>query len=242
MSTAANASRIQRLAIIPARGGSKGLPRKNLLQLSGKPLIAHTIEAARAACSVQRIIVSTESPEIAEISRQYGAEVPFLRPRELAGDDTPTLPVLRHVLAELKATEGCTPEIIILLQPTSPLRRPEDIDSAMALLDRSGADSVVSVCAAEHHPAWMKRLDGDRVLPFVEKGPEYMRRQDMPPLYRLNGAIYISRYKILTEENRILGEDTRGFVMNAESSVDIDTLLDLKVAALIMQERQNANA
>jgi CMP-N,N'-diacetyllegionaminic acid synthase len=242
MSAADNVSRIRRLAIIPARGGSKGLPGKNLVQLSGKPLIAHTIEAARVASSLERIVVSTESPEIAEISRQYGAEVPFLRPSELAGDDTPTLPVLQHVLAELEATEGCKPEIIVLLQPTSPLRRSEDIDSAVALFERSGADSVVSVCAAEHHPAWMRRLEGDRVLPFLENGPEYTRRQDMPPVYRLNGAVYISRRRILMEENLILGQDTRGFVMDAESSVDIDTLFDLKVAALLMQERRNANA
>lgn len=242
MNAADNVSSIQRLAIIPARGGSKGLPRKNLQRLSGKPLIAHTIEAARVARSLQRIVVSTESPEIAEVGRQYGAEVPFLRPPELAGDETPTLPVLQHVLAKLEATEGCTPEIIVVLQPTSPLRRAEDIDRAVDLLERSGADSVVSLCAAEHHPAWMKRLEGDRVLPFLENAPEYTRRQDMPPVYRLNGAIYISRRRILMQENRILGQDTRGLVMDAESSVDIDTLFDLKLADLIMQERRNARA
>ena len=242
MNAANNVSGIQRLAIIPARGGSKGLPRKNLLRLSGKPLIAHTIEAARVARSLQRIVVSTESPEIAEVGRQYGAEVPFLRPAELAGDETPTLPVLQHVLAQLEATEGCTPDIVVLLQPTSPLRRAEDIDRAVDLLERSGADSVVSLCAAEHHPAWMRRLEGDRVLPFLENGPEYTRRQDMPPVYRLNGAVYITRRRILMEENRILGQDTRGLVMDAESSVDIDTLFDLKVADLIMQERRNARA
>lgn len=242
MNAADNVSSIQRLAIIPARGGSKGLPRKNLQRLSGKPLIAHTIEAARVARSLQRIVVSTESPEIAEVGRQYGAEVPFLRPPELAGDETPTLPVLQHVLTQLEATEGCTPEIIVVLQPTSPLRRAEDIDKAVDLLERSGADSVVSLCAAEHHPAWMKRLEGDRVLPFLENAPEYTRRQDMPPVYRLNGAIYITRRRILMEENRILGQDTRGLVMDAESSVDIDTLFDLKLADLIMQERRNARA
>ena len=187
-------------------------------------------------------MVSTESPEIAEVGRQYGAEVPFLRPPELAGDETPTLPVLQHVLAKLEATEGCTPEIIVVLQPTSPLRRAEDIDKAVDLLERSGADSVVSLCAAEHHPAWMKRLEGDRVLPFLDNAPEYTRRQDLPPVYRLNGAIYITRRRILMEENRILGQDTRGLVMDAESSVDIDTLFDLKLADLIMQERRNARA
>jgi CMP-N,N'-diacetyllegionaminic acid synthase len=230
------------LAIIPARGGSKGLPRKNLLPLLGKPLIAYTIEAARAARSLQRIVVSTESPEIAEIAWQYGAEVPFLRPAELAQDETPTLPVLQHVLNELKATGGYEPEVIVLLQPTSPLRRAEDIDNAVSLLQQTGADSVVSLCVAEHHPAWMKRLEDDRVLPFLENAPEYTRRQEMPPVHRLNGAIYVTRRPILMEQNRILGQDTRGLIIDANSSVDIDTPLDLKIAALILQERQNAGA
>ncbi|MGB0002035.1 MAG: acylneuraminate cytidylyltransferase family protein [Candidatus Acidiferrales bacterium] len=230
------------LAIIPARGGSKGLPRKNILALGGKPLIAHTIEAARTAHSIQRIMVSTESPEIAQIARQYGAEVPFLRPPELAQDETPTLPVLQHVLTQLKASEGTEPEIIALLQPTSPLRRAEDIDRAVIILEQTRADSVVSLCAAEHHPAWMKRVEQGRVLPFLENAPEYTRRQDLPPVYRLNGAIYIIRRRVLLEENRILGRDTRALVMDAESSVDIDTPLDLKLAALIIRERENARA
>ena len=233
---------IRCIAIIPARGGSKGLPGKNVLPLGGKPLIAHTIEAARATHSIQRIVVSTESPEIAQIARQYGAEVPFLRPPELALDETPTLPVMQHVLAQLKATEGWEPEIVVLLQPTSPLRRADDIDEAVILLEETQADSVVSLCAARHHPAWMKRVERGRVLPFLENAPEYTRRQDLPPVYRLNGAIYVTRRRVLLDENRVLGRDTRALVMDAESSVDIDTLLDLKVAALIMQERQNASA
>jgi CMP-N,N'-diacetyllegionaminic acid synthase len=230
------------VAIIPARGGSKGLPGKNILLLVDKPLIAHTIEAARAAHSIQRIVVSTESVEIAQIARQYGAEVPFLRPPELARDETPTLPVLQHVLTQLKAAEGREPEIIVLLQPTSPLRRAEHIDGAVTMLEQTQADSVVSLCAAEHHPAWMKRIERGRVLPFLENAPEYTRRQDLTPVYRLNGAIYVTRRRVLLEENRILGRDTRALVMDAESSVDIDTPLDLKLAALIIQERQNASA
>ncbi len=229
------------LAIIPARGGSKGVPGKNILPLLGRPLIAYTIEAARKACLIGRVLVSTDDPKIAEVAARSGAEVPFLRPPELARDETPTLPVLQHVLNQLKATEGSEPEIIVLLQPTSPLRRAQDIDEAMALLGETGADSVVSLCVTEHPPFWMKQLEGDRVLPFLKNAPEYTRRQDMPPVYRLNGAIYVTRRRVLMEENRILGRDTRGLVMDAESSVDIDTPLDLKIAALIMQERQNAN-
>lgn len=230
------------LAVIPARAGSKGLSGKNILPLGGKPLIAHTIDAARAAHSIQRIVVSTESEEIARVAQQHGAEVPFLRPAELARDETPMLPVLQHVLRELTATEGHQPEIIVLLQATSPLRRAEDIDRAVTLLEQTRADSVISLCAAEHHPAWMKRIECGLVVPFLENGPEFTRRQDLPPVYRLNGAIYVTRARVLLEENAILGRDTRALIMDNESSVDIDTPLDLKLAALILQERQNDSA
>lgn len=239
MTGRADVSSSRCLAIIPARAGSKGLRGKNTLPLAGKPLIAHTIEAARAAHSIQRVVVSTDSEEIARIAQQYGADVPFLRPAELARDETAVLPVLQHVLSKLIATEGHQPEIIVLLQATSPLRKAEDIDRAVALLEQTGADSVVSLCLAEHHPAWMKRIEFDRVVPFLENGPEYTRRQDMPPVYRLNGAIYVTRPQVLLQGNAILGPDTRALVMDNESSVDIDSALDLKLAALILEERKN---
>ena len=194
---------------------------------------------ARKSRWIGRVLVSTDDPEIAAASKRFGAEVPFLRPAELARDETPTLPVLQHVLAQLKSAEKYEPEIIVLLQPTSPLRRVEDIDRAVALLHQTGADSVVSLCAAEHSPYWMNRLEGDRVLPFLDNVPEYERRQDLPPVYRLNGAVYATRRRILMEQDRLLGEDTRGIVMDAESSVDIDTPLDLRIAMLILQERQH---
>jgi CMP-N,N'-diacetyllegionaminic acid synthase len=227
------------LAIIPARGGSRGIPRKNILSLLGKPLIAYTIEAARKACLIGRVLVSTDDPEIAAVATQFGAEVPFLRPPELARDETPTLPVLQHLLSQLKTMENYEPEIIVLLQPTSPLRRVGDIDKAVTLLQQTSADSVVSLCVAEHSPYWMNRLESDRVLPFLENVPEYARRQDLPPVYRINGAVYATRRRILMEQNRLLGKNTHGIVMDAESSVDIDTPLDLKIAMLILQERQN---
>jgi N-acylneuraminate cytidylyltransferase/CMP-N,N'-diacetyllegionaminic acid synthase len=230
------------LAVIPARGGSKGISRKNIQLLLGKPLLAYTIEAAQQARSLGRILVSTEDPEIAKIASQFGAEVPFLRPSELARDETPTLPVLQHVLTRLKALENFEPEIIVLLQPTSPLRRASDIDRAVALLQKSGADSVVSLCLAEYSPFWMRRLEGDRVLPFLPDAPEYLRRQDLPPVYQLNGAVYVTRRRVLLEQSRLLGDDTRGIVMDVESSVDIDKPLDWKTAALIMQERQSVGA
>jgi CMP-N,N'-diacetyllegionaminic acid synthase len=227
------------LGIIPARGGSKGLPRKNVLPLLGKPLIAYTIEAALHANSLGRVVVSTDDPETAEIAGNSGADVPFLRPSELAQDNTPTLDVVRHVLANLKTSQSYEPEIVVVLQPTSPLRRPADIDRAVAKLQSTEADSVVSLCTVDHNPHWMMRLQGDRVLPFIEDGREYVRRQDLPAIYRMNGAIYVTRTDLIVNQKRLLGEDTRGYVMDQESSIDIDTALDMEIAALLLQRRQN---
>jgi len=228
------------LAIIPARGGSKGVPGKNIRPVLGKPLIAYTIEAALEARSVGRVLVSTDDPETAAIAKTLGAEVPFMRPAELGSDDTPTLNVVRHVLSELNSLQRYNPEIIVLLQPTSPLRRSEDIDRAIALLNKTKADSVVSVCVAEQNPHWMIHLDGDhRVRPFVDQAQEYLRRQDLPPVYRINGAVYATRTKSIMKSNRLLGEDTRGYIMDEESSIDIDTELDIQIATLLIQDRIN---
>jgi len=209
--------------------------------MMGKPLIGYTIEAALLAQRIQRLVVSTDDEEIAEIARMHGADVPFLRPSALAQDETPTLPVLQHVLSALNELDGSEPEIIVLLQPTSPLRKAEDIDRAVELLEETGTDSVVSLCLAEHSPYWMMRLEGNRVQSFLENETEYTRRQDVPLIYRLNGAVYVTRRRILMEQNLILGKDTRGIVMDAESSTDIDTRLDFKIAELILKERQNAS-
>ncbi len=230
------------LAIIPARGGSKGIPHKNIKTLSGKPLIAWAVEAAFKSHVLNRILVSTDDKAIAETAVRLKAEVPFLRPAELARDETPTLPVLQHAVAWLESNEKYTPSVIVTLQPTSPLHRPEHIQEALDLLERTGADSVVSVCLAEHSPYWMKRLEGDRVYPFLKNSFEESRRQDLPLVYRPNGAIYVTRYDVLMKQNRILGEDTRAIVMDAESSVDIDTPLDFKMAELLLRERENKHA
>jgi CMP-N,N'-diacetyllegionaminic acid synthase len=205
--------------------------------IAGKPLLAWTIESARRSKMLDRVIVSTEDEEIAEISRKWGARVPFIRPFELAQDDTATLPVMQHAVSWLESTEGYVPEIIVLLQPTSPLRRTEHIEQAVELLLQTGADSVVSVCLSEQSPYWMKRLEGDRVFPFLKEAPEYTRRQDLPRVYRLNGALYASRYDVLMRQKRILGEDTRAVVMDAESSIDIDSELDFKIAEMLLAER-----
>lgn len=228
------------IAIIPARGGSKGLPGKNIRTLAGKPLIAWTIEAAKKVKSIDRVIVSTEDKKIAKVAGKYGAEVPFMRPAKLARDHSPTLSVLQHAVSWLKTHENYQPDVIVLLQPTSPLRDAGAIQKAITLLQKSKADSIVSLCPAEHSPYWMKVLKGNKMYPLLKNGKENSRRQDLPPVYRLNGAIYITRNKTLMKQNRILSKDVRAVFMNAESSVDIDTAFDFKIAEILLRERKNA--
>ena len=224
------------LAVITARGGSKGIPQKNTRELLGKPLIAYSIQAALQSRTLNKIIVSTDNETIAHISKKYGAEVPFLRPKHLATDTATSLSVLQHAVSYLAEKEGCLADIIVCLQPTSPLRSAGDIDQAVTLCMNTGADSVVSLCKVEHHPYWMKKVVEGRVYPLMEvDDEEYPRRQDLPPVYQLNGAIYVTRKKILMEEERVLGEHTLAHIMSQERSIDIDTPIDLKLAELIMK-------
>jgi CMP-N-acetylneuraminic acid synthetase len=186
-------------AIILARGGSKGIPRKNIRLLAGKPLIAWTIEAALNSPNVSRVILSTEDLEIAEVGRQYGAEVPFLRPAELALDTTTSIDTVLHTLNWIRDNEKQAPEYIMLLQPTSPLRTTEDIEAAINISSVQGAESVVSVCEVKHHPYWNLKIDEDGLLcnylglDLTEVQQKYPRRQDLQPAFSLNGAIYLIR-------------------------------------------------
>jgi CMP-N,N'-diacetyllegionaminic acid synthase len=223
------------LAIIPARGGSRGVPRKNIRLLCGKPLLAYTIEVALRSKRLDRVIVSTEDGEIAEVSRRYGAEV-ISRPPELAQDDTPSLPVYQHVIRHLEGTEDYRAEIIVILQPTSPLRLVEDIDRAIEDFLKGRCDSVVSVCEVEHPPQWMYTLVRNRLKPITNDGENVTRRQNVPKVYRLNGAVYVTSRDIIMKENRVLGRDTAAHIMSPERSVDIDTELDFKLAELLMKE------
>jgi CMP-N-acetylneuraminic acid synthetase len=225
------------IAIIPARGGSKGIPRKNIKLLGGKPLIAYSIEAAVKSRYIDRVIVSTEDEEIAEISKKYGAEV-IERPLELAQDDTPSLPVFQHVIKYLEEAEKIHPKIIVILQPTSPLRLVEDVDATVEKFLQSNCNSVVSLCEVEHPPHWMYTLsEEDRVMPIIEGAEKVTRRQDAPKVYRLNGAVYVAYRDIIMEENKVLGNDTRAYIMPPGRSIDIDTEIDLKLAELMMGER-----
>jgi len=223
------------LALIPARGGSKGIPRKNIVPLAGKPLIAHTITAARQASCLDRVVVSTDDGEIAAIASSWGAEVPFLRPTELASDTASGLSVARHALAWLAEQQSYVPDVLVELQPVAPLRLGEDIDGAVRLLLASGADTVVGLVEAEH-PYYLRTLDGGVVAPFLPDAPEVFRRQDLPPVYRLNGALLATRTTVLREQHSFYGEKTRGYVMPAERSIDIDTLLDLRIAEALLRE------
>jgi CMP-N,N'-diacetyllegionaminic acid synthase len=225
------------VSIIPARGGSRGIPRKNVRLLCGKPLIAYTIEVALSSKLINRVVVSTEDKEIADISKEHGAEV-ISRPPELAQDDTPSLPVLQHAIKHLEEMEDYRPEIIVVLQPTSPLRIAEDIDRAIEEFLEAKYDSVVSVCEIEHPPQWMYTLAGESLKPLIEGGKKVVRRQDAPKVYRLNGAVHVSSRDTTMKENRILGRNTKAYIMPPERSIDIDTELDFKLAELLMRERK----
>jgi CMP-N-acetylneuraminic acid synthetase len=220
------------LGIVPARGGSKGIPRKNLALLLGKPLLAHTAEAALAARSLARIVLSTDDDEIAAAGRSLGLEVPFMRPPALARDDTPTIPVLQDVVQRLER-DGDQFDAIFVLQPTNPLRRPADIDGAIELLARSGADSVISLVeVGAHHPARMKLVDAQGRVhhpPFVESF-EGQPRQQLAKLYLREGSVYATLRRVLMEQNSLQGEDCRAWIVPPQRACSIDTPWDLFLA------------
>ena len=223
------------LALIPARGGSKGICRKNIKPLAGKPLLGWTIDTARQAGSVDRIVVSTEDDEIAAIARDLGAEVPFMRPEALSLDDTPGVEPVIHALEQLLEVDW-----VLLLQPTSPLRSVEDIEGIVRLcLDRD-APSAVSVTAVNKHPYWMYHCNKQGHLqPVIPDQPEITRRQDLPSAHILNGALYLAQRDWLLEQRRFVGPGTLGYIMPQERSVDLDTARDWDWVEFLI-ERVNA--
>ena len=231
---------LQVVAIIPARGGSKGIPHKNITLLAGKPLIAWTIQAAQSSLRMNRIIVSTDDNEIALIAKQNGAEVPFMRPAELAEDDTPGMAPILHAVKWLEKNEGYLPDLVMCLQPTSPLRSSEDIDAAIELAVQKNADAVVSVMPVDHHPDWMRCVDTDgRLSDFCTTERPATRRQDLPPVYALNGAIYLGCRKVLLEQESWYTDKTFAYIMPPERSLDIDTQWHLRLADLILKDKMN---
>lgn len=214
------------IAIIPARGGSIGIPKKNLVKLADKPLISHTIEHAKSSKYIDRIIVSTDNKEIAEVSEKEGAEV-IIRPKELSGGVVPTLPVLKHVIEKIEKEFEF--DIIILLQPTSPLRKVESIDLAIEKLDKKDCDSVISVCELEHNPVTIVEVKEESLS---MKFPEFkdLRRQGTS-LCRINGAIYaVKKDVVKNSEGYFIGNDVCALKMDKRESIDIDDKDDLIVA------------
>lgn len=220
------------LGIITARGGSKGVPGKNLKVLAGKPLLAHTVDSL-ADCTLDRLILSTEDAAIAAAGRAMGVEVPFMRPAELAQDNTPHLPVIQHAVAWMAEHASYRPDAVLILQPTSPLRTGADIAGALRLLESSGADSVLSVSEVPSHAHPMRMLSVDAhgfATLFVTGQPvrrRINRRQDMPPVYVMNGAIYAFRTHVLHDpEPSLYGDRVVAYPMPAERAISIDDLHD----------------
>ena len=218
--------RVRALGVIPARGGSKRVPDKNIRDVAGRPLILYTIAAAQSSRLLTHVIVSTDDPRVGEIAGAHGVEV-LDRPAELARDDTPgVLPVL-HAIENYPGFD-----YVVLLQPTSPLRMADDIDGALSECLRTGAPACVSVCEAIQHPYWMYRLAADGCLRplFSDRTSAPARRQDLPPVYALNGAVYVARCDWLLRARAFVNEETRAYVMPPERSHDIDTEADVLLA------------
>lgn len=224
------------LAIITARGGSKGIPGKNIMPIAGRPLIQWSIDAARQSHHVDRLILSSDDAAIIEVARSAGCDVPFVRDASLATDEASSMDVVADALCRVPGHD-----IVVLLQPTSPLRTAADIDGALTKLIESGAPACVSVREAEDHPYWIFRLDSaGRLSRFSESdGKLPQRRQDLPPAWCLNGAVYIARVDWFMRVRTFLSDETLGFVMPADRSLDIDTFADIEQFRRIAGEDGN---
>lgn len=227
------------LGIIPARGGSKGVPRKNIKLLCGKPLLAYTAESALRSKLLSKVVLSTDDNEIAEIGKSLGLEVPFLRPAELAEDTVPTFDVVIHAVSHL-GSQGEFYDAVCLLQPTNPLRRGEDIDACIELLETSGADSVISVLPVPHeyNPKWVywQNENGGLGLSTGEDSP-VPRRQDLPPAFHRDGSVYVTRRTVLEYFGNLFGSKVRGYEIGQQYSVNIDTYEDWELAAKLLNSQ-----
>ena len=218
---------IKVLGLINARGGSKGVPRKNIKLLCGKPLIAWSIEAGLNSKYVNKLVVSTDDSEIAEISRKYGADVPFLRPKELASDNSLQIDAIKHAIHFLEES-GHYFDIILLLQPTTPLRKTADIDCSLKLLFEENADTVISITdVGGRHPATCyKPYKAKQIVPYIESNMRGVLRQEFDPIYWRNGAIYATKRNIIIHNNSLYGDSIVGYKMNEENSFNIDSQFD----------------
>ncbi|MBF0328464.1 MAG: acylneuraminate cytidylyltransferase family protein [Nitrospirae bacterium] len=229
------------LCVIPARGGSKGLPSKNTRLLNGKPLVSYVIATALQSSLIDKTIVSTDNEEIASVAVSCGAEVPFLRPAELAQDSSTLFPVLIHAM-QFFDVSGWHADIVISFQPTSPLTPLADLDNGISKIIETGCDSVASVCEIDrNHPFRALKVEGDKIYPLTEYTNEkHANRQDRPLCYSHNGAFYIRTREVLekwTGTGFALGEDQRAVIMDRVAAVNIDGLLDFKLAEIILKEK-----
>ena len=229
------------IAVIPARGGSKVLHNKNIIDLCGKPLIAYTIEAALKSKYIDRVIVSTDSEKITIAAKKFGAEVPFVRPDYLATDKAHTLPVIEHAVKFIEK-QSYNADFVVTLQPTSPLRKIEQIDEAIELMHKSKLDSVVSVKPADYPPYWVVKVKNSRIIPFINDGTDYFKkeRQQLPKTHQINGAIYVTKKDVLYEKKVVISKNCGAIIMDNKTSLDIDTELDLKYAEFLLKESMSA--
>ena len=225
------------LGVIPARGGSRTIPKKNIKPLLGKPLIAYTIVPAIRSKLLTRVIVSSDNKEIIEISKRYGAEVPFIRPKALATDLALAMDVIKHAVLETERLEGKKYNYVVMLQPTTPLRTKDDIDNALKKLIETGADSVISVVnVGPMHPVRMKRIVNERLIDYAEEEMENMPKELLPPVYIRSGAIYAVKRDILVNKRSFKGDDCRPYVVPEERSINIDSEMDFLLAEAVMRK------
>ena len=226
------------LGIIPARGGSKGVLRKNIRLINGRPLISYAIASAQQSMRLTDFVVSTEDTEIAEVAQSYGCDV-VLRPEHLAQDKTPMIPVIQHVIEERQRQQQTVYDAIVLLQPTTPLREGQDIDTAIDLLERTDADSIVSVYqVTDQHPARMYRLIDGYLTPY-DKEPAGRLRQALPAVYHRNGVIYACYTDLVVKQGTLIGAKTEPYLMPKERSLNIDDEFDLLIADLVISNNSS---
>jgi CMP-N-acetylneuraminic acid synthetase len=219
------------LGVIPARGGSKGIPRKNLYNLCGKPLIGYTIKAAFKASALTRFIVSTDSDEIAETAKEYGANVPFRRPSELATDSSLAADVMKHAIIEMEKLNGIIYDTLVMLQPTTPLRTPEDIDNAVQKLHSTGCDTVITMKdVGATHPARMYKIVNDKLVSIMDEGTALRPRQELQHIYIRSGDVYACRRSVIFDQGSLIGKDCRPIIIPSKRAVNIDSMDDVILA------------
>ena len=226
--------------IILARGGSKGILRKNLAEINGKPLVAYMIEKALQISYESDVILSTEDQEIAEVGKKYGALVPFMRPKELAEDHVHSLPVVQHALLEMEKIRGFNYDLVVYLQPTAPLCRVEDIEECVkCLIEEQNFQSAVTAVKVATHPFKMKRVvNGNQLVNFIDQGFEDMRpRQELPPVFRRSGAVYASRRSVVMEDQSLVGDPCKAIFVPEDTAVDIDRPVDLELVRYLMKNK-----